>query len=177
LEKTKNLFEKLASDGNNSIEVLKWLAKRGNPEAYEAWRIKNTPMPHCLLPFPVKFPKPEPEPEPLRLDVFLRSENDVVKHIAPFLKKTIKFCNKIWYVCREDNIWMETTNPPLSTIITHVQNQLVKARAKYETAFASALEKTTDTDVRKQMEESVCKRWKDTTRRIVPHLKQDFPTI
>jgi hypothetical protein len=34
-----NLFEKIQTDGNNSIAVLKWLAKRGNPEAHEAGRI------------------------------------------------------------------------------------------------------------------------------------------
>jgi hypothetical protein len=48
-----NLFEKIQTDGNNSIAVLKWLAKRGNPEAYEAWRIKHTEH-KCLLPLPVK---------------------------------------------------------------------------------------------------------------------------
>jgi hypothetical protein len=164
----ENLFYDMRSDGNNSVAVLKKLAKRDSPEEYEAWRIRHHPA-TCLLPF-AKFSESvshnsmkagavvhnsikNTAPEPLPLHVFSKGEYDVAKHIAPYLKQTIKFCNKIWYVCGENHIWMESTNPPLSTIITHIQNQLVKARARNETAFASELEKTTDTEGRKQMED------------------------
>jgi hypothetical protein len=117
-----------------SIFGLRSIAKRVNLEGYTKWAKEHS-----------KF---------ISTSTLSKGENDVAKHIAPQLKDKLKYSSKMWYYCdNKQKLWEQSTDPPLSLVITHLQNEIAHSRSMYESKFAEELEKVTTSEERKKLEE------------------------
>ena len=117
-----------------SIYGLRSIAKKVNPDGYNNWIEKY-----------IKF---------IDSSTLEQGENDVAKHIAPQLKDKLKYCNKIWYYCDNKlNLWEQSTEPPFSIVITHLQNEIAYSRSRIEVMFAEDIKNAVDEAYRNNLED------------------------
>lgn len=132
------MWNQCGRTGNFPIYGLQSIAKRVCKEKYNAWRRAN------------------PTTTTLTLDTIRKGANDVAKFMGPLMIDELKYSNSTWYAyLPELGVWRAYSRqePPVSQMITPLQNEIQWARVAKQAEFAAELENTDGKAARAELEE------------------------
>lgn len=132
------MWNQCGRTGNFPIYGLQSIAKRVCKEKYNAWRRAN------------------PTTTTLSLDTIRKGANDVAKFMGPLMIDELKYSNSTWYAyLPELGVWRAYSRqePPVSQMITPLQNEIQWARVAKQAEFAAELENTDGKAARAELEE------------------------
>jgi hypothetical protein len=91
-----------------SIYGLQNIAKQVNPQGYKSWLVQHNAF--------------------LNLAILNKGENDIAAYIAPYLIKTMVYCNKEWFTFNTvTSLWCNTEDPN-AKITTFIQRKIDEAK-------------------------------------------------